>query len=83
MKCSFSESLAELFHLHDEEPFHDKTCLRTIFRLESACTQSCNLVSTYGWLFNPIALGTAKTLGSFGCSECSRVKIYKIALLFG
>ena len=27
-------------------------------------------------LFNPIALGTAKTLWSFGCSECNRVKIW-------
>ena len=25
--------------------------------------------------FNPIALRTAKTLWSFGCSECSRVKV--------
>ena len=27
-------------------------------------------------LFNPIALRTAKTLWSFGCSECNRVKIW-------
>ena len=29
---------------------------------------------TWGLLFNPFALRTAKTLWSFGCSECNRVK---------
>ena len=35
--------------------------------------QKCTVVHTL--YFNPTALRTAKTLWSFGCSECNRVKI--------
>ena len=34
----------------------------------------CGDTETIRILLNPIALGTAKTLWSFGCSECNRVK---------
>ena len=35
-------------------------------------------VNDLEWLdFNPTALRTAKTLQSFGCSECNRVKQIK------
>ena len=32
-------------------------------------------------MFNPIALGTAKTLWSFGHSECNRVKVHLLSKL--
>ena len=40
-----------------------------------------NSIWDYLFIFNPTALRTAKTLWSFGHSECNRVKLSKLKII--
>ena len=57
---------------------------QNVFKVSGYIFRESNYaIFTFSSLLNPIALRKAKTLLSFGCSECSRVKEANSSLIKG